>query len=281
VVAWPHEGIVPIELWDVRVDGKTLFDRRGEPTFYVSLARAVRALHRGEAVRGGGDPLAASPWTVVSMVGGALDEARARDAFDAAGIALDVLSDDAFFATSHALEALGEDGALRGDAVVIDVGQTAIKASGPGGRIRRQRLVTSEFSTTIDTSGGPEGERGAFADEIAAALADACPGRAPSFVLLGLPCEVERRGGDVLLGHSTYPTAGDGTELMRAVLRGAGCGATPAALVNDAVLAAWALARRSPCRAAFQLVLTLGLGVGAALIDRKAADPVPGESGVA
>lgn len=280
VVAWPHEGIVPIELWDVRVDGKSLFERRAEPTFYASLATAVLALRRGEAVRGNGGRLPARPWSVVSMVGGALDESRARDAFDAVGIALDVLSDDAFFATSHALEALIEDGALRGDAVVIDVGQTAIKASGPGGRVRRQRLIDSQFTTTLDIS-EPDNERTAFADEIAAALADACPGRPPSFVLLGLPCEVERRGEDVFLGPSTYPTAGYAGALMRDVLRGAGCQTTPSAIVNDAVLAAWALARRSPCRAAFQLVLTLGLGIGAALIDRKAADPVPGESSVA
>jgi len=272
VTSWPHEGILPIELWDVVVDGTTLFARRDEPTFYASLATAVHALHRGAAVRASGVRLPASPWMVVSMVGGALDEARARDAFDAARIPLDVVSDDPFFAASHALEALGEDGSLRADAVVIDVGQTAIKASGPGGRIRRQRLVESRFSTSRETESEQARDRGVFADEIAAVLADACPSLAPSFLLLGVPCEVERRSSGVTLGPSTYPTAGSGTELVDAVLRGAGCKATPAALVNDAVLAAWAMARRSPCRAPFQLVLTLGLGVGAALIDRDVAD---------
>jgi len=251
VTAWPHEGIVPLELSDVLIEGTTLVGRREDPTFYASLAAAVVALRNGDAVRDSGDRVPPRPWTVVSLVGGVLDEARARDAFDAAGIMLDVVSDDAFFAASHALEALGENGALRADAVVIDVGRSAIKAAGPGGRISRRRVCPAVHGDE------PSAElRAAFAAEIAAALVDACPGRPPSFVLLGM--------------------AGGGIPLVRDVLDRAACSESPAAIVNDAVLAAWALARRSPCRSPYQLVLTVGLGVGAALIDRQAVDLADG-----
>lgn len=43
VNAWPHEGIVPIELWDVMVGDASLFARRDEPTFYASLVTAALA----------------------------------------------------------------------------------------------------------------------------------------------------------------------------------------------------------------------------------------------
>lgn len=268
VTAWAHEGIVPVELWDVLVDGRTLFARREEPSFYGLLASAVLALRRGEAVREAGGRLPAFAWEAVAMVGGALDEARARDAFDAARVALDVVAADPFFAASHAFEALMESESASGNPVVIDVGQTSIKASGRERRVHRERRLEA-----APPSGDPVvrlAVRAAFVDQIAAAIVEASSGEAPSFVLLGLPCEVETHGDDIVLGASTYPTAGAGSALVEEILARAGCASTATALVNDAVLAAWALARRSPCRSRARLVLTLGLGVGAAVV---APDP--------
>ncbi|MDB4936991.1 MAG: hypothetical protein JWP87_3963 [Labilithrix sp.] len=252
VSAWPHDGIVPIELWDVMIDGATLFERRDDAAYYRSLARAASSLRDGSAVRAGGARLPARAWDAVAIVGGALDEALARDAFDEAGIALDVVSADPFFAASHALEALAEGGDAA--CVVIDVGQTAIKGYGGSGRVHRPRGDRSAASRAV------------FAEDIAAVLAEVCGGRVPSFVLLGLPCEVTVDGDDVVLGPSTYPTAGGGVDLVREVLALAGLARTEAAIVNDAILAAWALARRSPCPTRTRLVLTVGLGIGAAVV---------------
>lgn len=254
VNAWPHEGIVPVELWDVMVGDASLFARRDEPTFYASLVSAVLALRAGKAVRAGGARLQASAWDAVALVGGALDEARARDAFDAAGVSLDVVSADPFFASSHAREVLAGEGPEYADAVVLDVGQTAIKGSGPSARIHRPRAAAA--------SSDPRGELVAY---VGRALAEACAGLSPAFVLLALPCEVETREGVLVLGESTYPTAGEGAGLVREILERAGCAGARGAVVNDAILAAWALARRVPSYSQARLVLTLGLGVGAAL----------------
>lgn len=261
VNAWPHEGIVPIELWDVRVGDASLFSRRDEPTFYASLVTAVLALRAGKAVREGGARLPATGWDAVALVGGALDESRARDAFDAAGVALDVVSADPFFASSHAREVLAAEGPAYADAVVLDVGQTAIKASGPSARIHRPR-------SAADPASDPRGELVTY---VARVLGEASAGLAPSFVLLALPCEVESREGALVLGASTYPTAGEGAGLVREILERAGCPSARGAVVNDAILAAWALARRVPSYAQSRLVLTLGLGVGAALVERATA----------
>ena len=258
VSAFPHEGITPIELWDVQVGDATLFALRDAPSFYTSLVRAVLALRAGKAVREGGARLPALAWDAVALVGGALDEARARDAFDAAGVALDVVSADPFFASSHAREVLAEEGPPYTDAVVIDVGQTAIKGTGPSARVHRPRPVDV-------VAGDPRGELVTY---VAGVLTDACAGLEPGFVLLGLPCEVDTRDGELVLGASTYATAGEGAVLVREILARAGCASASAAVVNDAILAAWALARRVPSSTQSRLVLTLGLGVGAALIER-------------
>ena len=257
VKAWPHEGIAPIELWDVRVGDSTLYGLRDDPSFYRSLVAAVLALRSGKAVREGGERLPAAPWDAVALVGGALDETGARDAFDAAGITLDVVAADPFFASSHAREVLAEFGPAYDRAVVIDVGQTSVKGAGPATRIHRPRAA----AVALDA-------RAELVRYVASVLADACAGSVPGFVLLALPCEVETRDGALVLGSSTYPTAGEGEALVREILASAGCESAASAVVNDAILAAWALARRVPSLTQSRLVLTLGLGVGAALVDR-------------
>ncbi len=261
VMAWPHEGITPIELWDVRIGESTLYGLRDAPSFYGSLVGAVLALRSGKAVREGGDRLPATAWDAVALVGGALDETRARDAFDAAGIALDVVAADPFFASSHAREVLAELGAAYDGAVVIDVGQTSVKGVGPATRIHRSRAA----------SAGALDARAEFVDYVAGVLADASVGVAPAFVLLALPCEVAMHDGALVLGASTYPTAGEGGALVRDILARAGVASASSSVVNDAVLAAWALARRVPSQTQSRLVLTLGLGVGAALVERAPA----------
>lgn len=258
VNAWPHEGIAPIELWDVRVGDSTLYGLRDDPSFYRSLVAAVLALRSGKAVREGGERLPAAPWDAVALVGGALDETGARDAFDAAGITLDVVAADPFFASSHAREVLAEFGPAYDGAVVIDVGQTSVKGAGPATRIHRPRAAAA---VALDA-------RAELVRYVASVLADACAGSVPGFVLLALPCEVETRDGALLLGNSTYPTAGEGEALVREILASAGCESAASGVVNDAILAAWALARRVPSLTQSRLVLTLGLGVGAALVDR-------------
>lgn len=261
VKAWPHEGISPVALWDVLVNDEALYAMRDTSWFYPSLAKSVIALRAGKAVREGGVRLPALTWDAVALVGGALDEARARDAFDAARIPLDVVASDPFFACAHAREALTADGPAYADAVVLDVGQTSIKGSGPTTRIHRPRPVAVDGMNP----------REELVANVAAALTDTCVGLEPAFVLLALPAAVDAPDGHLQLGTSTYPTSGEGEVLVREILERGGCPNASAAVVNDAVLAAWALARRTPSPTQTRLVLTLGLGVGAALVARAPA----------
>lgn len=267
VSAWPHPGVTAVELWDMMIDGATLFAQREAASFPRSLGKAVLALRRGEAVRAGGEVLPALAWDAVALVGGAVDESRTRDAFDAAGIPLDVVSADPLFAASHGREALVESRRGNAGAVVIDAGQTAIKACGPAGRVHRAR-TTPMANDGAQPAPEDDPHRAAFVAEISSVLLEACGETEPSYLLLGVPCEVTTKDHSLVLGVSTHPIAGDGASLVRAITRRAGCEWISSAIVNDAVLAAWALASRSPSPARSRLVLTLGHGVGAALVER-------------
>lgn len=249
VTPWPHEGIAPLEVWDALASGRTLFARRDEPAFFEHLAAVALALRRGEAVREGGVRLPLCRWGSIALVGGRVDEAAARPAFDAIGAPIDLLSADPFFAASAAARRLGARGA------VIDVGQTALKAEGPAGQVHLPRRPAA--------GGDP---RARLVEDIARALAGALGGAVPSGVLFSLPCEVEARAGALWLGPSSYPTEGDGAPLLEACLVGAGVAGVPAWAVNDAVLAAWATVEacgRGPGR----LVFTVGHGVGGAWVE--------------
>lgn len=257
VFAWPHHGIAPVELWDVVVAGKTLFARRDEPDFFVSLAAAASALRRGEAVRESGERLERRAWETIALVGGGVDEARARAAFAAADVDLELVSADPFFTAVEALAALIAHGepartTLGPAPVVVDVGQTAIKAVGRAGRLHRARSVDSGPST-----------KDAFAEAVASAVRGIDGGFGVSFLMVALPCELRERDGEIALGASTYPTEGDGRALAALVLGRAGIVGTPLALVNDAVLAACGAGRSARSR----LVLTVGYGVGAAFVE--------------
>lgn len=255
--AWAPAGVEPLEVWDAALAGtsrRSLFDARAEATFFEHLASVVLALREGRAARveagleAREERLAPCPWDSVALVGGGVDRVRAARAFEASGIPLALVDDDAFFAVTAARAWLGPDD------VAIDAGQTAIKAAGPSGRVRRERRH--------DDGGG------ALAGEIAAAARAASGPAGPRRLLLALPCaiRVDAGSGRVHLGPSTYATEGDAEPLVRAVARAArGQGPLRVDVVNDAVLAAHAVRARAGA-ARRVLVLTIGFGVGAALV---------------
>lgn len=209
-------NVVPLEIWDAVVDGRSLFARRADPDFFDALAGVAAERRRAHA------------FADVALVGGGVDVPRAHAAFAARGLPLAVVSADPFYVVRGAR--------ARAD-VVVDVGQTSIKVVGPRGYERHPRAE--------------DRDRAAFARAIGAAIRTASDA-ADARVLLALPCAVE--GGR--LGESSYPTAGDVAPLLAAIGH-----AGPIDVVNDAVLAAEVVGadRR-------RLVLTVGHGVGAALV---------------
>lgn len=228
-------GIVPLELWDAVVEGRTLFERRADASFYDSLVRAILA-----------HPIASTA-ARVAVVGGGVDRARATEAFHSSPLALVLVDDDPFFVVAGA-------GGL--GAVVVDAGQTSIKSSGTRGRVRVERgdLSRSDLPRLV-----------------AKALVAVVDLSAPIDLVLALPCAVTHEAGRIVLGECSYATEGDATAFVADLVAAlAGTAAPPLAslrLVNDAVLAAHAVRARIASSSARTLLLTIGHGVGAALLD--------------
>ena len=240
-------GVTGLELWDHPLEGRPLFEHVGAERLAADRAagiaeeaiarRMVAALARAVAAL----DAAGEVW---------IDGGLTRlDGFASACAAFDRpvrLGGGGRFA--------GEVGAARwlGDGVlVLDLGQTALKCSSPGG-------ARASFERV------PLDSRPAIVEWIAGSVARARRS-APGELLLALPAALDAAG---VPGPSTYAGLEGYAELGRDLLRALGERLELPArgrlrLVNDAELAACA-ARPVAARC---LALTLGFGPGAALVD--------------
>jgi hypothetical protein len=219
-----------LEVWDVVVDGRPL---HGSEDLGRAVTGMVTQLRNGTAQRFlDVDLLPALAFDTVVLAGGGpvYDVARA---LRAAGIDADVAADPLWCA------AKGGAALLEG-AAVVDVGQTSIKRFGNLGTEKIMRPVGLTRASAVEW--------------IAAALVG------ETRLVLALPADIDD---DLVLGPCTYPwTPGDGA-FVDDVLRAAGCDQADVLVLNDAELAALAVAPHHP---GSTLVLTLGFGVGGALL---------------
>ncbi len=144
--------------------------------------------------------------------------------------------------------------------LVIDVGQTAVKIAWPGGRL----LVERDFrALPVCSRSADPAHRAALVELIGGAIDEARRlAGSVERVILGLPSTLDDAG---LPEGSSYPGMAGDAELASDVLERGGVGAARAEVVNDAELAAFAALPRVAAGAT-ALVLTLGFGVGAALV---------------
>jgi hypothetical protein len=250
--------VIALEIWDLEVRGVTLFAARNEPDFGARLAEGIEAIRRGAARTRSGFrvPDACCHIDALFAGGGGLTgsiEAELR------AIGLPFHDGGAFAGEAGGLDLLDAMGARSG--LVIDVGQTAIKISSRHDRLRFPRdLEQLPISRPLGDRGEP---RDPFRSFVAGALTSAMRdfGEADAIVL-ALPAELDDAGRPE---GSSYPgLQGDG-DLVAAVLARAGIPGARAALLNDGELAALSAKRVVPA-AATALVLTIGFGIGGALL---------------
>ena len=151
----------------------------------------------------------------------------------------------------HLLKQLG---VARG--AVVDLGQTAAKVQVGAHRQRHPRDWTRIPRSPADLA--------AAQDALRAWLVGLLRGLGPlDALVLGLPCEL---GADGALGPCTWPWADGDDRLIPTILAEAGLQDVPALLLNDAELAAASAALDPRCAHGTTLVLTLGFGVGGAVL---------------
>jgi hypothetical protein len=246
-----------LELWDLLTERGPLWECRDLPAFPTLLMRAIDDVLAGKARRAGGPPPPEDCRRIghLFLGGGGSHAPGLAEALERGPLPFCLSADGAFVGEAGGLALLCQAG-LAG--LVVDVGQTAIKVS----TLSRRLLVPRCFEQL--PVGAADGlARQALRDLVAGAIRQALPFPVEAIVL-ALPCELDE---DCLPGPCSYACLEGDDTFIEEVLRAAGLEGVPAFILNDAELAA-ASARLSPDVPADRvtLVLTLGFGVGAALL---------------
>jgi hypothetical protein len=221
-------NVIPLAVWDLPVAGKLLQEWRHDTSFPARLATAIADLH------------AATPFAHVFLCGGA------ADATLAAALPFPVTLATDPFAAARA-------GAAARSALCADVGQTSLKLA-HGDRVWRipRDLARAPLrdDTPLAARDAARASTIAFLREHLAVAADR--------IVLGLPCEVDANG---IPRSCTYCFRDPDPELVPTLTD------LPCEVANDAELAALAaLADPRVPGGTATLVLTIGFGVGGALI---------------
>lgn len=227
------------------MDGGILWDHMASPQFPRVLRNVLEALRVGRARSRSGSPLgAARGFERIFVAGGRAGESGHGT------------PDGPFAGEAGGLALLREEG-LPG--MVVDMGQTAIKVMHGG----RHGVLHRDFSRlpARGEAAWTRDDRERLRDFLARALRDGAGAISPPAVVLALPCELDDEG---VPGGSSYAgMEGDRTLVRDAFVR-AGLGHARVLLLNDAELVAASARLERP--AAKTLVVTLGYGVGGALL---------------
>jgi hypothetical protein len=255
-----HPRIQPLEIWDAVVGDRTLFEWQRQPEQLPRvLDTLIGQLERGEATFPDDRP---SPRHFpkidrIYLLGGGALSAPMPSRLPERDLAITIAPDPLFAAA-----AAGATLAPR--AVVADVGQTAIKVVFEGKRAHHLRdFAALPLASDLDPDAVAQ-LRPRFIAFVAGALRTAVGGARAHTVVLALPCALD---GDLIAGACSYPYPDPDATLARDVLVAAELASMPALVLNDGELAAYAAAcdPRLPAHGT-TLVLTLGFGVGAALL---------------
>ena len=232
------ENCHPIEIWDLIIDGKILWEWQEHDNYVQKLKKGIDMINTGTArTRSKGlVKNIAKGFDNIFITGGRSQDSDLRCFFDNAHF-----SDSSIFGACEAALSKWPD------ALVIDVGQTQIKIA-----YKDQRQTFSRDYDLLPI--GEISDQGALLKYIKQSLPDMILEK----VVLALPCYIHD---DLTLGGSSYAEMKQNPNLLHEIAL-----SYPTAkwhILNDAELAT--LCVDSPSKKT--LVLTLGFGTGACIID--------------
>lgn len=244
------DGVRPLEVWDWPVQGRPLQAFRTDPFFPVALAQMVTEVRQSRCAE----------FTHVYLTGGGVSAALST-AIASAGFDITSSADPVFAAARAGARLFDQRRCL-----TADLGQTSLKVVSGTRALRIERdLRRAPFRAEVSPAAWQQA-RASTIRFLAEALSSAW--RGGEDVVLALPCEL---GADGVPRGSTYCWAQPDPSLVPDLAREAGIPLDALNVLNDAELAALA-ADEDPGlpRAGAALVLTMGFGVGGAVLDRTA-----------
>lgn len=260
--------VSPLELWDLWVDERILWECMATPQFPEILRACVTQLQRGEgATRSEGPvPKEIAGFDAIFASGGRSREPTLRAALQELGLPVAFSATPDFPAQAEARKLLTSRGSTH--PWICDLGQTSFKVCTAG----KAQVYSREHSALPVRTENSEEEIREQRSEIRAWLYAALghfrrlAARPPDAMFFALPSRLDDAG--VPEGSSYIGMAGDAT-LVPDVLELTQLCPDLVLTANDAELAALEVAsHRELDRAKKVLVLTIGFGVGAALVCR-------------
>ena len=260
VVRWTHPAVRGLDLWDVVLPGGVCLTDPLDPAALVTaLGRALAALQQGTARSRTHGVLPATPFARVVLAGGRANDPAVRAGLTSLPVPSAVHTDPGWAFQAGAGVVAGN-----GEALLVDVGQTAVKVVTRGQRRRVPRpfglLPARSPDGPAPTAAHVAEQRQRLRGFLAGALRDSGPA---DVVVMAQPCRLDTDGTP---GGCSYVGMEDDRTLVTDVLREAGLSPGRTAVLNDAE--AVAVGVGSAQRGAdVVLVVTLGFGIGAAVVD--------------
>lgn len=263
-----HPEITPLEISELRQDGVSLWEWSQKREFASALRRALDVLRVGSGTTGLSEPVTSiiSGFDAIFLTGGGVQEESMRSELSTLGCPVAFGAESVFGGIHGGFELLR----LRGQAGwVADLGKSQFKLGAPGRRWRFPRDWT-RLRTAGDVSRAEEpAQRRRLREFIALKLQIAMveSGQRPPALVFALPAKLDNDGTP---HRSNFAGMEGDRALLPDALRMAGLSGLPLLVINDAELAAFG-AITDERLAGFRkiLVLTLGSGIGAALIHRR------------
>jgi hypothetical protein len=260
------QGVVPVELWDLELSEGILWDHMQGGALPAALVEAIERLRRGTARTRSHTPitaLAGEP-EALWLAGGRASAIDAERMSAALGLPVWIADDPTAFA-EHGARALVPEAIPGGSLAVIDLGQSRLKLYVGGHRFEHERPWGRLPLHGGDIPIAPVTARTALREWVGLMLAEAAAGTGtdPDAVVFALPCELPDAP---IPGSSSYPGLQDDADFVADVLAAAGWQPARVLVLNDAELAAVAASLDPRTHGKPTLVLTLGFGVGAALL---------------
>ena len=265
VTRYRSPAIIALELGDLWVGDRNLWYAMQEKTFPEVLCGVIQSLRRGEGATESEGPVPAiiQGFDSVYVAGGGSQDPALRAALGTLDMPVSFSRTPDYPGEGQGLSLL----ARTGPGWVCDLGQSSFKVCASE-RMRFERDVQRLPVRTDEAVESIEDQRRQLRDWLSGSLrAFASKYPAPAAMLFALPCRVN----DAAVPEATsyIGMAGDDT-LIADSLAAAGLNPVQVLVLNDAELAALdALGEPELEHCEKTLVLTLGFGLGAALVERR------------
>ena len=261
-------GVVPLELWDLLLNGRMLWETMTEPEFPGILRQAIDVLQLGDGqTRSEGRvPELIAGFDSLHIAGGRSQEPAIRSAVQTLGLPMTFSRTPDYPGESEGLCLLRDFGGTTG--WLCDLGQSAFKVSTEMRHMQfRRDLRRLPVRTDSPDESVPE-QRHQLREWLVESLHSFSTNvTAPNAILFAMPSRLNDMA--VPEGSSYIGMAGDET-LLADTIRAADLDPKRVLVLNDAELAALdALPEPALQGYAKTLVVTLGFGFGAALAIRR------------